>query len=174
MTETSYFNVYRRVKLEYDRVPQDASEKMDDQLMERLEPYHYHELKDFQMPYLAGFIAEKYSYDDKSLLSKVKQRVSRYVENYIHSTILGYTTTTYTTKNISVAQKKAHYVLLPVWMVCYDYKKAQHTFAMNGQTGKIVGKPPLSFGKILLMFTGISTLSFLIMQLITIIAGGMS
>ena len=32
-------------------------------------------------------------------------------------------------------------------MVYYDYDQSEHTFAMNGQTGKVVGKPPLSFGK---------------------------
>lgn len=171
VTETHHYNVYRKVKLQYDLVPCDASEKMNDELMERLEPFHYHELKEFQMPYLAGFIAEKYSYDDKSLLGKVKQRVNRYVENYIHSTIHGYTTTIYNNKNIAISQKNSHYVLLPVWMVCYDYKKSQHTFAMNGQTGKIVGRPPLSAGKILLMFSGLSGSFFLLMQLITYFVG---
>lgn len=172
VTETSYFDVYRRVKLAYDLVPQDASEKMNDELMEKLEPYHYHDLKEFNMPYLAGFIAEKYSYDEKSLLGKVRQRVSHYVESYIQSSILGYTTTTYTRKNINIIPRHAHYVLFPVWMVCYDYKKSEHTFAMNGQTGKIVGKPPLSFGKILLWFAGLSVSFFLIMQIITLLAGG--
>lgn len=172
ITETSYFDVYRRVNLHYDLVPQDASEKMDDELMDKLEPFHYNELKDFNMPYLAGFIAEKYSYDDKSLLDRVKAKVHSYVESYIHTTILGYATTTYTRKNIRITPKQAHYVLLPVWMVCYDYKKSLHTFAMNGQTGKIVGKPPLSIGKIIAWFSGLGASFFLLFNLILYLFGG--
>lgn len=174
VTETSYFDVYRRVNLHYDLVPQDASEKMDDLLMEKLEPFHYNEIKDFNMPYLAGFIAEKYSYDDKSLLDQVKEKVRHYVESYIHTTILGYTTTTYTRKNIKINPKQAHYALFPVWMVCYDYKKSEHIFAMNGQTGKIVGKPPLSIGKILAWFSGLSATFFLVINLIIYLFGGVS
>lgn len=41
-------------------------------MMDRLEPYNYNNLKDFQMPYLAGYIAEKYDYDDDDLLPRVK------------------------------------------------------------------------------------------------------
>ena len=44
-TETSYYHVYRRAKLHYKLVPTDASEKMDDNLMNRLEPFHYNDLK---------------------------------------------------------------------------------------------------------------------------------
>ena len=41
----------------------------------------------------------------------------------------------YTNKRIDTTLKQADYVLLPVWMVHYDYNKSEHTFAMNGQTG---------------------------------------
>ena len=57
-------------------------------------------------------------------------------------------------------------------MISYDYKQSDHTFAMNGQTGKVVGKPPLSKGKIFAWFTGVSAVSFLILQLITFFSGG--
>ena len=42
----------------------------------------------------------------------------------------------YTNKRIDTTLKQADYVLLPVWMVHYDYNKSEHTFAMNGQTEK--------------------------------------
>lgn len=171
-TETSHYHVYRQVDLTYLKIPTDASEKMDDDLMDKLEPYHYDDLKDFNMPYLAGYIAEKYNYDDQQLYPRIEARVETYVDNYIQSTIQGYTTTSYNRKNINIHQKKADYVLFPVWMVCYDYKQSEHIFAMNGQTGKIVGKPPLSIGKIAAWFTGISSVSFLIIKLIAVLSGG--
>ncbi len=171
-TETKYYNVYRNVDLNYLKVPADASAKLDDELMDKLEPYNYSNLKDFNMPYLAGYIAEKYNYDDKDLFPRVRQRVEPYINSFIDSTIRGYATTTYHNKNINLREIHADYVLLPVWMVCYDYKKSEHIFAMNGQTGKIVGKPPLSKGKIAAWFGGISGVAFIIMQLITFVTGG--
>lgn len=171
-TETSYFQVYRQVNLNYLKVPADASEKMNDDLMDKLEPYQYGDLKSFNMPYLAGYLAEKFNYDDKSLFARVQERVNNYVDTYLKSTIHGYTTTAYNHKNINVRELHADYVLLPVWMVCYDYKHSEHTFAMNGQTGKIVGKPPLSKGKIAAWFAGVSAGAFAVIKLIAVLTGG--
>ena len=171
-TETDYFHVYRQVSLNYMKVPTDASEKMNDGMMDKLEPYHYQDLKEFQMPYLAGYLAEKYNYDDNDLFPRIEERVQRYVDNYIDQTIGGYATTSYNQKDINIRKKNAWYALFPVWMVCYDYKQAEHTFAMNGQTGKIVGKPPLSAGKIAAWFSAVSAAAFLIIKLIAVLTGG--
>lgn len=173
-TETKYYNVYRKVDLNYSRIPCDASRKMEDGMMDKLEPYQYNNLKDFNMPYLAGYIAEKYDFTDEDMLPRIKQRVGSYVDHYLSSTISGYSSVMYRRKDIFIRKKKAEYTLLPVWMVCYDYKKADHIFAMNGQTGKIVGKPPLSKAKIFGWFAGVTAGSFLLFQILTLIGGALS
>ncbi len=170
-TETNYFNVYRKVDLNYLKIPADASAKLDDALMDKLEPFDYNSLRSFDLPYLAGYVAEKYNYNSEELFPRIRDRVSSYVDQYINSTISGYTTTTYNFKNINVRNKRADYVLFPVWMVSYDYKEKNYIFAMNGQTGKVVGKPPLSKGKIIAWFTGITTGSFVVLSLLSLIIG---
>lgn len=171
-TETSYYDVHRSIDLSYIKVPVDASEKMNDQLMDKLEPYDYNGLKDFNTPYLAGYIAEKYNYDDQELLPRVKSRINNYVDSYINSSISGYSSTTYKNKHIDTKQKHAYYTLIPIWMVCYDYNKTEHIFAMNGQTGKIVGKPPISYGKVAAWFAGIAGITFAILKSIAWMIGG--
>lgn len=171
-TETSYFDVYRKVDLSFLKIPTDASTKMNDKLMDKLEPYHYDNLKDFSTPYLAGYIAEKYNQTDSELFPRVKERAERYVDTYIRSTIQGYSTTSYTNKRVNIRSTKADYTLLPVWMVCYDYNQSEHIFAMNGQTGKIVGTPPLSASRMIKWFSGISASVFIIIRLIMFILGG--
>lgn len=171
-TETSYYNVHRKVDLKYVKVPVDASEKMDDQLMDKLEPYDYRELKDFNTPYLAGYLAEKYNYDDKQLFPRVKSRVDKYVDSYISSTINGYVTTSYKHKLIDTEPVNAYYTLIPVWMVSYDFNNKEHIFAMNGQTGKIVGKPPISSQKVAAWFTGIAGATFITIKSIAWLIGG--
>lgn len=170
-TETRHYHVYRKVDLDFLKVPADASEKMDDTLMDCLEPFHYNELKDFKAPYLAGYIAEKYNYTDKELLPRAKKRVEQYVDDYIRSTIHGYSTTVFTKKWSDIKQRNACYALLPVWMICYDYKQSEHTFAMNGQTGKVVGTPPISKKRIFSWFAGITAGTFAVLELITILGG---
>lgn len=166
-TETKYYDVYRKVDLNYNKIPADASEKMDDHTMDKLEPFHYQNLKEFNTPYLAGFLAEKYNYTDRQLFPRIQQRAEQYVRNYIQSTIHGYSSTTITNQWIDIKQRKAEYALLPVWMICYDYKRSEHNFYMNGQTGKIIGKPPLSIGKVILWWILFTTIIFILLTIIT-------
>lgn len=171
-TETKYYDVYRDLRIDFSRVPVDASEKMDDVLMDKLEPYHYSDLKDFKTPYLAGYIAEKYNYDAKELFPRVKEKMNKPLDDFIRSTVSGYTSVRYKNKNITTKSRKSLYTMLPVWMVYYDYEQSEHIFAMNGQTGKVVGKPPLSKGKIAAWFGGIAGGSFLLMKIISYIVTG--
>lgn len=171
-TETQYYNVYRNADLTYLKVPADASEKMNDDMMDRLEPFHYSDLKDFNMPYLAGYIAEKYNYNEKQLFPRVRKRVEDYADRYVRSTIRGYATTRVNYEHVNIQPTDAYYTLLPVWMVCYDYKQSEHTFAMNGQTGKIVGKPPISKEKIVTFWSGIAGVLFLIQLIIEFFVTG--
>ena len=74
--------------------------------MDRLEPYSYNNLKNFKMPYLAGYIAEKYDYDDDELLPRIKNGINSYVETYLSSTISGYSTVYITRKDIHIRKEK--------------------------------------------------------------------
>lgn len=170
--ETSYFHVYRKFNLNYLKIPVDASEKMNDQLMDKLEPYNYNDLKSFNMPYLAGFLAEKYNYNETDLYPRVRERVDSYINDYVQSTITGYATTRINRKNIHIKQHKAFYTLLPVWMVYYDHEDSEHVFAMNGQTGKIVGKPPIDKGRVFRWFLMMSAFAFAGTKLLGILLGG--
>ncbi|GJM74001.1 hypothetical protein HMSSN036_62170 [Paenibacillus macerans] len=73
-TETDHFEIYRKIRLDYVRLPIDASVKMNDELMDKLEPFPYEQLKAFKTPYLAGYIAEKYSYTDAELTPGPKRK----------------------------------------------------------------------------------------------------
>lgn len=144
VTTTRHYDVYRKVEVDYVKIPADASEKMIDEYMDMLEPFDYSALSKFNMGYLAGFAAEKYTYDDKALMPRIAARVSGYVRDYVSTTIRGYTTKMITRENYTAQQQDAAYTLLPVYVLNYDHEGKTYSFMMNGQTGKIVGKPPIS------------------------------
>lgn len=171
-TETDYFDVYRDINLDYVKVPVDASTKMNDELMDKLEPFPYAQLKAFKTPYLAGYLAEKYNYTDEELLPRAKEKISSYIESFIRSTITGYTSVSFKSKNINTKNVQSRYVLLPVWMVSYNYDRSEHMFAMNGQTGKVVGKPPISAGKVSAWFGGIAASTFVVLKALQLMMGG--
>lgn len=171
-TETKYYDVYRDINLDLIKVPVDASEKMNDDIMDKLEPYNYSDLKDFKTPYLAGYLAEKYDQNAEELYPRVKGKIRSDIDSYISSTIRGYSTVRYNKKDIRTTKRRSAYVLFPIWMVYYDFDKSEHTFAMNGQTGKIVGKPPLSSKKIAMWFGGLAGSSFIAIKLLAYMIGG--
>lgn len=171
-TETHFYDVYRELDLHYVKVPVDASVKMDDTFMDRLEPYQYSGLKEFKAPYLAGFLAEKYQFTDEELLGRAKSKIRGFIESAIGSSLSGYTAVTRTSEDIDTRNVESHYVMLPVWLVVYDYNNFEHNFVMNGQTGKVVGKPPLSAGKIAAWFGGVAAGVFLAMKVLSFAMGG--
>ena len=55
----------------------------------------------------------------------------------------GYATVSPESSNILLHNGKAKYVLYPVWLLNTTWKGQKYTFAMNGQTGKLVGDLPM-------------------------------
>ena len=146
VTETKHYEIYRQVDLTYNKVPADASKKMPDTLMNKLEPYEYNDLKKFDTPYLAGYVSERYDRDYKEEFPRVEKRAESYMDNYIRDTVKGYDTVSFSKRNYQVRQTDASYTLFPVWMAYSMHNSEEHSFFMNGQTGKIVGDTPVSKG----------------------------
>lgn len=172
-TETRWYDVYRKFDVNYSLIPADASEKMDDAIMDKMEPFPYQNLKPFSPAYLSGYIAEKYDYTDDQLFPRIRTRAEKYTDDFVRGDIKGYSSVHIDHQNMNVRPRRTEYAMLPIWTVCYDYRNTEHNFAMNGQTGKIAGKPPISKGKVVGFFFGISAGLFAAMKLlIMIIAGG--
>jgi len=155
---TDYYMAERQGASDYQKIPVDASEKMPDDMMDLMEPYHYSELKQFEMPYLSGYESEKYNYEssDTQMTERVEERVNAYILQDMRNSIMGYSTTRIVQNHISLHRNKAVYTLLPVWMITYRYKGENKSFAINGQTGKQVGELPNSPVKIAAWFGGMT------------------
>lgn len=147
-TNTKHYQIRRRAVMSYDKVPADGSMRMEDETMDLLEPYDYKDLQEFQMPYLAGYQAEKYDRRPKDVYPRIQERLNEYTRQKVRDTIHGYTTVNNIRFQNTYRGTNAVYTLLPVWLHRYRYKGKTYQFAMNGQTGKIVGKPPISETKV--------------------------
>jgi uncharacterized membrane protein len=55
-----------------------------------------------------------------------------------------------TSMNVSFGDKLAKMVYIPVWIFGYRYRDKYFKALVNGQTGKISGKKPVSFIKVLI------------------------
>ncbi len=145
-TETSFFAAIRQGTVGFANVPVDGSTKMADDLMESIEPFNMSEAVDFQTAYLSGYLADKYDVDAEASITRANERIKKSTENAFASTVTGYATVTPVNSTIDLQNGASKYALLPVWILNTTWKGEKYTFAMNGQTGKLVGNLPLDKG----------------------------
>lgn len=166
-TYTDHFDVYRDVEAEFEKIPADASEKMPDREMDMLEPYNYADIEGFSMPYLSGYLSERYNYTAEQIENRAKDRAKGYIEDITRDTITGYTSVTTRSTNTDLDSQDKEYALLPVWMLNFRYNNKEFHFYLNGQTGKIVADRPISVARAFSYGIGI----FVAVLIITMIGG---
>ena len=160
VTRTEHFDVYREGSLAFEKVPVDASSKMPDDHMDSIEPFDYKELKPFSTAYLPGFLADKYDVSVEDSQERADSRCAGTLVDAMRDTVVGYDGCFVENQDIKLKRGKVHYALLPVWMLTTKWKDKDYLFAMNGQTGKLVGDLPTSWGKFWATFgiiTGVLT-----------------
>ena len=160
-TETSYYMVNRAGTMKFYHVPVDGSAEMDDDTTESIEPFDYSALTDFKQAYLAGYETDRYDVDAGTAQRRAKERLYKSAEHVLLGTVQGYDTVTVSRRNLCSDHGKVHYTLLPVWMFETVYNKKRYQFAINGQTGKMVGELPVdkgAFWRYLCGFTAIGTI----------------
>ena len=140
-TTTEYYNVQRAGLVHFEKIPVDASSKMPDAHMDAIEPYDYSELKPFSTAYLPGYLAEKYDVGVEECAARADERARNTARSaIIHSA--GFANASPIREDLQLRRGQVQYALLPVWMLSTRYEGKNYLFAMNGQTGKMVGDLP--------------------------------
>ncbi|MDD5901340.1 MAG: hypothetical protein PUC73_10670 [Lachnospiraceae bacterium] len=126
-------------------------------LLNGILPYNTADNKSYKPEYVAGFASERYSIGlkeawekAKSLIStRLRRNITRKIQTEHHADSVRalHIQTGYT--NI-----KYKYLLVPVWMACFKYKAKIYRFMVNGQTGRVSGKIPISPWKVFLTVLG--------------------
>lgn len=166
---TDHFLLLRQASADFSGVPMDGSSKMDNAIMESIEPFDYGKMMDFDTAYLSGFLADKYDVEADAGKERIRQRVSTTMDTLISPTFAGYASVVPTAKSSQVAHGTAKYVLLPVWMLISQYQGKTYTFAMNGQTGKLTGTLPICPKKSAAWFCGIAAAAAAISALLMLL-----
>jgi len=156
--ETEEFLVDRGGSMSFEAVPADGSSKMDDTLMESIEPFDVSEAVPFQTAYLAGYLADKYDVTAEQSVERANERIRKTAEMTFAEQVQGYESVRLDSSSIQLRDSRVRYALYPVWLLNTSWKGSKYTFAMNAQTGKFVGDLPVDKGaywKYLLLYGGI-------------------
>ncbi|MCM1136585.1 MAG: hypothetical protein NC400_13550 [Clostridium sp.] len=118
-----------------------------------IEPYRTAENKAYKPEYVAGFAAERYAVGIKEAWEMGKESIQYKLNGNIEKEIIRKNQADQV-RNLRISTRFSHltykYLLLPVWISSYKYKDKIYQFMVNGQTGKVSGKTPISVPKVII------------------------
>jgi len=127
-------------------------------ILNGIQPFNTADNKTYKPEYVAGFASERYSVGLKDAWEKAKglistrlrRNITRKIQTERHADLVRslHLRTSY-------SGIKYKYLLLPVWMACFKYKEKVYNFMVNGQTGKVSGKIPISPVKVAITVVGV-------------------
>ncbi len=138
------YGITATVDLQFKNVPFDGAAKIEDDLMESIEPFDCSELVEFKSSYLQGFYAQRYDLSAERLSDRILARLERYGRETSCTAFSGYDHIDIRNCFVKPHDLEQKYALFPVWILTYEYDGAIYKIAVNGQTGKVDGYLPVN------------------------------
>lgn len=150
---TETYVVWRNIRgtfnYAFDDVLITAGTKLGQSELNRIAPFDTNNSINYQEKCLLGFMAYHYDVELESCWTNAKS----IIDSRLRSLILGqyvYDKVSYLNVSTSHSGVTYKYVMLPVYVGNYSFKKKLYNFYVNGCTGKVFGKTPKSIFKIAL------------------------
>ncbi|MBQ8762364.1 MAG: hypothetical protein IJZ26_03555 [Clostridia bacterium] len=166
-TRVEYFHIKGNHVATFDDIIVQASSSIPAKNLNEIAPFPTNNAPLYKSEFLHGYSASTYNKDGKACWHDGQNIMKNKIEAQILSKYT-YDVKDYVNMNIAFLKNQYKYVLVPVYVGHYKYKNKLFNFYINGDTGKISGKTPVSGWKVfftvlltLLVIGGISILYFL-------------
>ncbi len=124
-----------------------ASKKTNDAHIKAVSSFDFNKLRDYDPQFIAGFAAERYSVglDDgwKEAQVSIKKKLESHIRDNVRARYRADRV-----KNVQLATSYDNitfkYLLAPIWISNFKFNGTIYNFVVNGQTGRIAGKSPVS------------------------------
>ncbi len=145
-----------------------ASTNHDISILRKLEPFDTEHNKTYEPEYIAGFVAERYSLGLKDAWNKAMGSIKEKLKHHIAEDMKQEHRAD-RVRSLSVSTEYRDitykYLLLPIWISNFKYNDQVYQFMVNGQTGKVAGKTPISIPKVIITVIGVIALIALLYYL---------
>ena len=165
-----HYRLIRSGEMDFERIPVDASTKMDDAIMDSLEPYDLSKAVAYDAAYFSGYLADRYDVKEADARPRANERVENTFRDRLREEVKDYEEVEKTSEQIILSDAKAEYGMLPVWMMTTQYENKTYTFGINGQTGQLVGSLPIDKNKATKHFCIALAVILVIAQLVIFLA----
>ena len=148
-TVTDWYPVSGNHREYFDDTPFCASKNVDAKTIQKLGAFSMKTLNVYNPAYLAGFFAERYTVGLSDSFTATRPLIEKRMQQRIESS-LGYDTYRFMKYNHSHERVSFKHILLPVWLSSYRFAGKVYRFMVNGETGRVAGKAPVSILKVIL------------------------
>lgn len=125
-----------------------ASKGVQPELLRKVEPFPTTtDLKAYEPGFLSGWVVEQYQIDLIAAAQHSRTAMDQKTEQLCASEVPGDTHRDLRVQTTYASQTFKH-ILVPVWLIAYTYGAQNYQIVINGYTGTIAGKHPLSWVKI--------------------------
>lgn len=142
-TYTEWRNISGTFTEAFDDVMVSAGNSYGQNTLEKLMPFDYGTIKVYEQKYLTGFMAHRHEKDVPTAWENAKSIIDKKLKSDILDQydydVIGYINVSTTHENVTYK-----YVLLPVYTLNFKYKNKIYAIFVNGNTGKVTGKTPVS------------------------------
>ena len=159
-----HYDVYREGTMSFSKIPVDASTKMPDDLMDSIEPFNYKEMRPFGMEYMPGYLANKYDVTKQECRKRTDDRAVGSFRTALQGSVKNYDSVNVRQQSEKITPAKTEYGMLPVWLLSSNWQGKTYLFAMNGQSGKMIGDLPVSKPKLAAWVVGVFAAVFALMH----------
>jgi hypothetical protein len=127
-----------------------ASRGVQEQMLRKIEPFPTTtDLVPYNAGYLSGWVVERYQLDLVGAAQEARQEMDTEMERLCGAEVPGDTHRNLQVENDYSGQTYKH-ILVPIWLLTYNYGARNFQVVVNGYTGVIAGKYPKSWIKITL------------------------
>ncbi|MBF0422823.1 MAG: hypothetical protein HQL73_07510 [Magnetococcales bacterium] len=155
VTRTRWSHVSGHVEHWFHDVLVMASNKLPQQIADRLEPWDLGNLVGYDSSYVSGFRAQSYHVGLEEGFAIAKGKMAPVIDDLVRRDIGG--------DEQRVDAISTHYsattfkhILLPIWLSTYRFGNKTYPFLINGRTGEVQGERPYSWIKITLAILSVA------------------
>lgn len=146
---TRYFDISGTYGFFFDDILVEASATINQKYIDGISPFDTNNAQDYNESFILGFSANQYSKDGKQCWDYAKSVMDKTIRKKILAQyqydVIDYLDIK--TERFNVTYK---YLLLPIYVGHCAYRAKNYNFFVNGKTGKVAGKFPVSVVKVLL------------------------
>lgn len=138
-----YFNISGTYNTAFDDILVQASDKIPQKTMDKIQPFDTNNSQKYSANYLYGFSATQYNRDGKSCWNSAKEIMynrakSQILAKYTYDVVDSFS------MDVTYSDVTYKYVLVPLYIGHFDFKSKLYNFFVNGRNGKTTGKVPTS------------------------------